>query len=71
VFWIGILFALIMLADWFMQKKEGVRLKTRMIVLIISGCFLVISEVVFNMKEQWNLTILFQYLRETMLGRSF
>ncbi|MDU4696045.1 MAG: hypothetical protein E6Y08_09540 [Paenibacillus sp.] len=71
MFWIGILFALIMLADWFMQKKEGVRLKTRMIVLIISGCFFVISEVVFKIKEQWNLTILFHYLRETMLGRSF
>lgn len=71
MFWIGILFALIMLGDWHMQKKEGVKLKTRITVLLVSLCFLITAEVVFKLKDQWNLPILFHYLRETMLGGSF
>ncbi|MCH1638592.1 hypothetical protein MJ257_00615 [Paenibacillus timonensis] len=71
MFWIGILFTLIMLADWFMQKKEGVKLRTRMTVLLVSICFFITSEVVFKLKDQWNLPVLFRYLSETMLGRLF
>jgi hypothetical protein len=71
VFWIGILFTLIMLADWFMQKKEGVKLRTRMTVLLVSICFFITSEVVFKLKDRWNLPVLFRYLSETMLGRLF
>ncbi|GJM81161.1 hypothetical protein HMSSN139_36570 [Paenibacillus sp. HMSSN-139] len=71
MFWIGILFTLIMLADWFMQKKEGVKLRTRMTVLLVSICFFITSEVVFKLKDRWNLPVLFRYLSETMLGRLF
>ncbi len=71
MFWIVILFSLIMLGDWYMQKKEEVNLKTRITVLLVSICFFVTSEVVFNLKDRWNLPILFHNLRETMLGRWF
>lgn len=71
MFWIGILFTLIMLADWFMQKKEGVKLRTRMTVLLVSICFFITSEVIFKLKDRWNLPVLFRYLSETMLGRLF
>ncbi|MBW4838115.1 MAG: hypothetical protein KZY74_01860 [Paenibacillaceae bacterium] len=69
--WIGILFTLIMLADWFMQKNEGVKLRTRITVLLVSIGFFLISEVVFKLKDRWNLPVLFRYLSETMLGRLF
>lgn len=70
MFWIGILFTLIMLADWLMQIKEGVKVKTRIKVLLISLCFFVTAEVLFKLKDQWNLPSWFHYLRETMLGGS-
>jgi len=70
VFWIGILFTLIMLADWFMQKKEGIKLKTRLKVLLVSLCFFVTAEVLFKLKDQWNLPSLFHYLRATMFSGS-
>ncbi|MGP0586141.1 hypothetical protein [Paenibacillus timonensis] len=70
MFWIGILFTLIMLADWFMQKKERVKLKNRIKVLLISLCFFVTAEVLFKLKDQWNLPSFLHYLRVTMLGGS-
>ncbi len=66
--WLGILFVLIMLSDWFMQKKEGIKLNTRVTVLIVSICLFVISEVLFKLKDRWNLLMMFRYLRETLLG---
>lgn len=71
MFYIGILYVLIMLADWLMQKKEGIQLKKRVTVLLISICFFVTSEVTFKLKEQWNLIMLIQYVRKSMLGGSF
>ncbi|CAM4292637.1 hypothetical protein U9M73_07130 [Paenibacillus phoenicis] len=69
--YIGILYVLIMTVDWMMQKKEGVQLKTRMTVLLVSICFFITSEVTFKLKEQWNVIIMFQYLCHTLLGRSY
>lgn len=68
MYWIGTLFALIMLVDWLMQKKEGAKLKTRMTVLLITVVFFITSEVVYKLKDRWNLPVLFRYLRESVLG---
>jgi hypothetical protein len=71
VVYIGILYVLIILADWLMQKKEGVQLKKRITVLVVSICFFVISEVTFKLKDQWNFIMMMEYLRKSMLGGSF
>lgn len=68
MYWIGTLFALIMLVDWLIQKKEGAKLKTRMTVLLITVVFFITSEVVYKLKDRWNLPVLFRYMRESVLG---
>ncbi|MGZ7444199.1 hypothetical protein [Paenibacillus sp. TH7-28] len=64
--WIGTIYVIIMLFDWFGQRKKQVKLKTRLLVLLISLCFFACAEVLFLLKERWNVPMFIQYVRESI-----
>lgn len=69
--WIGTMYAIIMLFDWFGQRKKRVRLKTRLLVLLISLCFFACAEVLFLLKERWNVPMFIRYVRESIQNWMF
>ncbi|RCX23425.1 hypothetical protein DFP94_1011024 [Fontibacillus phaseoli] len=68
--WIGILFLVIMLFEWRNQSGGRAKRRDRWAVLAISVCCLLLSEVLFLLKNKWNLPILFSFLSKWIFGGS-
>lgn len=64
--WLGILFILIILYDWFSQKKRGVSLKNRGIVLAISLFLFILAGTLYYFKNKWNIPMLFEAFAQSI-----
>ncbi len=63
--WIGIMFLAIMVFEWRSQRKSQSNRRDQWIVLTISVCLFILTEVLFAIKDKWNIAILFH-----LVGRS-
>ncbi|GGG13062.1 hypothetical protein [Paenibacillus aceti] len=52
--WIGLIFTVIIIFNWFEQRKQQADLKKRFIVLSITITFLILSELLYAFKDQFN-----------------
>ncbi len=68
--WIGILFLAIVLFEWKKQGGGRAKRRDRWTVLAVSLCCLLLAEVLFLLKNKWNLPILFNFLVKWMFGGS-
>lgn len=69
--WIGCLFILIILYDWFRQRNRGVSLKDRGIVLAVSVFFFLLAGTLYYFKNKWNIPILFEAAAQTVQSWMF
>ncbi|CAM4511818.1 MAG: hypothetical protein E7L01_14345 [Paenibacillus macerans] len=68
--WIGTMYLLIMLFGWLAQRRRA-GFKTRLLVLLVSLCFFACAEVLFLLKERWNVPMFIQYVRESIQNWMF
>ncbi|MEC0206950.1 hypothetical protein P4H39_30515 [Paenibacillus lautus] len=66
MFWIAIAFILIMVSDWRYLQNKQVKLKQRWVTIGISVCFFVLSEILYLVKDKWNLAIFAAAVRKTV-----
>lgn len=66
--WIGLVFALIIIFDWFKLRSQ----KKKIIGLTITICLLILIELQYAFKETWNLYTILDYIENHIfmaLGR--
>lgn len=61
--WIGSIYAMIIVFNWLKQRKQRTSLKNRIIVLSITMMFLILIELLYAFKDEFNL---FQMLERVL-----
>ncbi|MNI91566.1 hypothetical protein D3C73_1492510 [compost metagenome] len=64
--WIGAMFLVIIVFEWLNQRKAKVKRRDKWIVLGISVGLLLLSEVLFKLKDKWNVTMLFEFVGKSI-----
>lgn len=60
------MFLAIIVLEWLSQRKAKVKRRDKWIVLGISVGLFLLSEVLFKLKDKWNIALLFQFVGKSI-----